>query len=345
MVRFYSVSGARQLGSRSRRSTAARGSPAAAGKGTEPRDGPARCHRSPQVRRDPAPVLLPEVPSPSARSSTGSAGSQSLLHYRKWGCPLQARPHAAANTQHPLRPGRNYSSQQLSGGRCVVTSRVSASGRAAPRRAVPCRACRGCRRCRPQRRVGAAAMLEEAGEVLESVLKASCLPLSFLLFVPAVLLLLGPPPAAEAAHEFTVYRMQQYELGGQPYGERRPRALRGPRPPPRSAGRRGRFGPVTGPGEGGCVRGRPWGAPGGAPCREGRPGPVGLSRAARPRCERGTRGAPRRDLRVFADPLRPCGLPVRAERCCVSRSPAAAILRLGRELRVVLPPLAPLLAR
>lgn len=63
-------------------------------------------------------------------------------------------------------------------------------------------------------------MLEEAGEVLESVLKASCLPLSFLLFVPAVLLLLGPPPAAEAAHEFTVYRMQQYELGGQPYGER-----------------------------------------------------------------------------------------------------------------------------
>lgn len=56
--------------------------------------------------------------------------------------------------------------------------------------------------------------------MLESVLKASCLPLSFLLFVPAVLLLLGPPPAAEAAHEFTVYRMQQYELGGQPYGER-----------------------------------------------------------------------------------------------------------------------------
>lgn len=139
-MRFYSVSGARQLGSRSRRSTAARGSPATAGKGTEPRDGPARCLRSPQARRDPVPVLLPEVPSPSARSTTGSAGSQSLHHYRKWCCPLQARPHAAANTQHPLRPGRNYSSQQLSGGRCVVTSRVSASGRGAPRRAVPCRA-------------------------------------------------------------------------------------------------------------------------------------------------------------------------------------------------------------
>ncbi|XP_032992480.1 nicalin isoform X3 [Lacerta agilis] len=65
-------------------------------------------------------------------------------------------------------------------------------------------------------------MLEEAGEeVLGSVLlKASCLPLSFLLVVPAVLLLLLGPPPASAAHEFTVYRMQQYELGGQPYGTR-----------------------------------------------------------------------------------------------------------------------------
>ncbi|XP_042334826.1 nicalin-like [Sceloporus undulatus] len=65
-------------------------------------------------------------------------------------------------------------------------------------------------------------MLEEAGEeVLGSVLlKASCLPLSFLVVVPAVLLLLLGPPPASAAHEFTVYRMQQYELGGQPYGTR-----------------------------------------------------------------------------------------------------------------------------
>lgn len=66
-----------------------------------------------------------------------------------------------------------------------------------------------------------AGMLEEAGEVLENVLKASCLPLGFIVFLPAVLLLVAPPlPAADAAHEFTVYRMQQYDLQGQPYGER-----------------------------------------------------------------------------------------------------------------------------
>lgn len=103
-------------------------------------------------------------------------------------------------------------------------------------------------------RAGAAAMLEEASEVLESVLKASCLPLSVLLFVPAVLLLLGPPPAAEAAHEFTVYRMQQYELGGQPYGEepRGPAAL-GPAGggPVRGGGALGREPRVRGGAQGG----------------------------------------------------------------------------------------------
>ncbi|XP_027709044.1 nicalin isoform X1 [Vombatus ursinus] len=64
-------------------------------------------------------------------------------------------------------------------------------------------------------------MLEEAGEVLENMLKASCLPLSFIVFLPAVLLLVAPPlPTADAAHEFTVYRMQQYDLQGQAYGTR-----------------------------------------------------------------------------------------------------------------------------
>nr|XP_033812525.1 nicalin isoform X1 [Geotrypetes seraphini] len=61
-------------------------------------------------------------------------------------------------------------------------------------------------------------MIEEASEVFENMLKAS-FPLSFIVFLPAVLLLVSPLPA-EAAHEFTVYRMQQYDLQGQPYGTR-----------------------------------------------------------------------------------------------------------------------------
>ncbi|KAF3834778.1 hypothetical protein F7725_027336 [Dissostichus mawsoni] len=44
-------------------------------------------------------------------------------------------------------------------------------------------------------------------------------PLTFIVFIPAVLILVSPLPA-EAAHEFTVYRMQQYDLQGQPYGTR-----------------------------------------------------------------------------------------------------------------------------
>lgn len=79
-------------------------------------------------------------------------------------------------------------------------------------------------------------MLEEAGEVLENMLKASCLPLGFIVFLPAVLLLVAPPlPAADAAHEFTVYRMQQYDLQGQPYGACSP-ASPEPRDPPRRPG-------------------------------------------------------------------------------------------------------------
>ncbi|XP_078526129.1 BOS complex subunit NCLN isoform X3 [Lissotriton helveticus] len=60
-------------------------------------------------------------------------------------------------------------------------------------------------------------MLEEAGAVLEQLLRAACPALGFVLFLPAVLLLVSPLPVCEAAHEFTVYRMQQYELQGQGY--------------------------------------------------------------------------------------------------------------------------------
>ncbi|XP_053558840.1 nicalin [Bombina bombina] len=61
-------------------------------------------------------------------------------------------------------------------------------------------------------------MFEEAGEVFDNMLKAS-LPLTFIVFLPAVLLLVSPLQA-DAAHEFTVYRMQQYDLQGQSYGSR-----------------------------------------------------------------------------------------------------------------------------
>uniref|UniRef100_A0A6I8R9I9 Nicalin n=1 Tax=Xenopus tropicalis TaxID=8364 RepID=A0A6I8R9I9_XENTR len=61
-------------------------------------------------------------------------------------------------------------------------------------------------------------MLEEAGEVFDNMLKAS-FPLTFIVFLPAVLLLVSPLQA-EAAHEFTVYRMQHYDLQGQSYGTR-----------------------------------------------------------------------------------------------------------------------------
>lgn len=61
-------------------------------------------------------------------------------------------------------------------------------------------------------------MFEEASEVFDNMFKSS-FPLTFIVFLPAVLLLVSPLPA-EAAHEFTVYRMQQYDLQGQPYGTR-----------------------------------------------------------------------------------------------------------------------------
>uniref|UniRef100_A0A8C5AZY1 BOS complex subunit NCLN n=1 Tax=Gadus morhua TaxID=8049 RepID=A0A8C5AZY1_GADMO len=61
-------------------------------------------------------------------------------------------------------------------------------------------------------------MFEEASEVFDNMFKTS-FPLTFIVFIPAVLILVSPLPA-DAAHEFTVYRMQQYDLQGQPYGTR-----------------------------------------------------------------------------------------------------------------------------
>ncbi|XP_017558083.1 nicalin-1 isoform X2 [Pygocentrus nattereri] len=63
-------------------------------------------------------------------------------------------------------------------------------------------------------------MFEEASEVFDNMFKSSFpLTLTFIVFLPAVLILVSPLPA-EAAHEFTVYRMQQYDLQGQNYGSR-----------------------------------------------------------------------------------------------------------------------------
>lgn len=63
-------------------------------------------------------------------------------------------------------------------------------------------------------------MFEEASEVFDNMLKSS-FPLTIIVFLPAVLILVSPLPA-EAAHEFTVYRMQQYDLQGQNYGTHLP---------------------------------------------------------------------------------------------------------------------------
>ena len=56
---------------------------------------------------------------------------------------------------------------------------------------------------------------DEAGEVVEMF--RNSFPYSFLFFVP-IFIIISPAPAA-AAHEFAVYRMQQYDLQGSAYGK------------------------------------------------------------------------------------------------------------------------------
>ncbi|XP_077989007.1 BOS complex subunit NCLN-like isoform X2 [Glandiceps talaboti] len=59
-------------------------------------------------------------------------------------------------------------------------------------------------------------LFDEANEVFE-MFKGS-FPLSFLFFVPVLILISPCVPVVDAAHEFTVFRMQQYDLHGSPYG-------------------------------------------------------------------------------------------------------------------------------
>ena len=53
--------------------------------------------------------------------------------------------------------------------------------------------------------------LDEVGEVVEMF--RSSFPLSFLFFIP-LLVMISPITPAAAAHDFAVYRMQQYDLQG-----------------------------------------------------------------------------------------------------------------------------------
>lgn len=58
-------------------------------------------------------------------------------------------------------------------------------------------------------------LLDGAGEIVEMF--RNSFPLSFLFFVP-IFILISPMSPASAAHDFAVYRMQQYDLQGAPHG-------------------------------------------------------------------------------------------------------------------------------
>ena len=55
----------------------------------------------------------------------------------------------------------------------------------------------------------------EAGEIVEMF--RNSFPLSFLFFVP-IIILISPVSPVYAAQEFSVYRMQQFDLQGSSYG-------------------------------------------------------------------------------------------------------------------------------
>jgi len=57
--------------------------------------------------------------------------------------------------------------------------------------------------------------LDEVGEVVEMF--RSSFPLSILFFIP-LLVMISPITPAGAAHDFAVYRMQQYDIQGASHG-------------------------------------------------------------------------------------------------------------------------------
>lgn len=60
-------------------------------------------------------------------------------------------------------------------------------------------------------------MMEEASQALEAI--RSSFPIGLLAVVPLLLIVVSPIAVVDAAHEFTVYRMQQYDLMSKTYGK------------------------------------------------------------------------------------------------------------------------------
>jgi len=71
--------------------------------------------------------------------------------------------------------------------------------------------CVFCRQCVIVADCSAVMWLDEIAEVVEMF--RGSFPLSFLFFIP-LLVMISPITPAAAAHDFAVYRMQQYDLQG-----------------------------------------------------------------------------------------------------------------------------------
>lgn len=60
-------------------------------------------------------------------------------------------------------------------------------------------------------------MIDEVSNAFDAI--RSSLPIAYLVVIPVLVLVVSPVSVVNAAHEFTAYRMQQYDLQGINYGE------------------------------------------------------------------------------------------------------------------------------